>query len=344
MRRCGVAPEAPGAFRCHNAEVIVDCAVYEDGARRGGSLPIVGSRRIAEEAGGFVWLGLYEPTEEELAQATDEFAIHEMAVEDALVAHQRPKLDQYDDSILIVLKTARYLDAEEEVEFGEILVLVGATFIVVVRHGAAAPLTAVRHRLEADPALLTRGPSAVLYGILDAVVDGYPPVIDGLNKDIAELEKEVFSDTRQNPVERIYFLKREVLEFQAAVAALVDPLDRLARGMYRSYVSEHLSEYLHDVLDHVVRISQQVAAFRELLTSILDANLAQVAIRQNEDMRRISAWVAVAAVPTLIAGIFGMNFSRIPGASESWGFGAVVILMVFIAVVLHRLLRRSGWL
>lgn len=324
--------------------MIVDCAVYEDGARRGVSLPIEGSRRVAEECGGFVWLGLYEPTSDELAAASAEFDFHELAVEDALMAHQRPKLDQYDDSILIVLKTARYLDAEEEVEFGEILVLVGKSFVVVVRHGAAAPLTAVRRRLESDKVLLAQGSAAVLYGILDAVVDGYQPVINGLNKDITELEKEVFSDAWENPAERIYFLKREVLEFQVAVAALTDPLDRLARGGYRSYVSEHLADYMRDVHDHLVRISQEVSSFRELLTSILDANLAQVGIRQNEDMRRISAWVAVAAVPTLIAGIFGMNFARIPGSSEPWGFGAVLALMLVVAAVLHRLLRRSGWL
>lgn len=323
--------------------MIVDCAVYEDGCRRGGSLPILGSRGAAADWGGFVWLGLYEPTEGEFADATAEFDFHEMAVEDALVAHQRPKLDLYDDSILIVLKTARYLDDEEAVEFGEILVLLGTTFIVVVRHGAAAPLTTVRRRLEADPTLLGLGPSAVLYGILDAVVDGYIPVVEGLDKDISELEKEVFSETRQNPAQRIYFLKREVLEFQQAVASLLDPIDRLAKG-HHGYVNEHLSEYLRDVHDHLLRIAQDVASFRELLTSILDANLAQVGVRQNEDMRRISAWVAVAAVPTLIAGIFGMNFTRIPWATEPWGFGAVLIVMVVIAGVLYRLFRRSGWL
>jgi magnesium transporter len=323
--------------------VIVDCAVYENGSRRGDSLPILGSRAAAANAGGFVWLGLYEPTEEEFADATAEFDFHEMAVEDALVAHQRPKLDLYDDSILIVLKTARYLDDEEAVEFGEILVLLGTTFIVVVRHGAAAPLTAVRRRLEGDPAILSLGPSAVLYGILDAVVDGYVPVVDGLDKDITEVEKDVFSSDRNNPAERIYFLKREVLEFQQAVASLLEPIDRLARA-HRAYINDALSEYLRDVHDHLLRIAQEVASFRELLTSILDANLAQVGVRQNEDMRRISAWVAVAAVPTLIAGIFGMNFVRIPGATESWGFGAVLAVMAAIAAILHRLFRRSGWL
>ena len=323
--------------------MIVDCAVYKDGSRRGGSLPILGSRAAAAEVDGFVWLGLYEPTEEEFSDATAEFDFHEMAVEDALVAHQRPKLDLYDDSILIVLKTARYLDDEEVVEFGEILVLLGTAFIVVVRHGAAAPLTAVRHRLESDPAILGLGPSAALYGIIDAVVDGYIPVVDGLDKDISEVEKDVFSSDRNNPAERIYFLKREVLEFQQAVTSLVDPIDRLAKA-HRSYINAHLSEYFRDVHDHLLRIAQEVASFRELLTSVLDANLAQVGIRQNEDMRRISAWVAVAAVPTLIAGIFGMNFARIPGATEPWGFGAVLAVMVVIAAILHHLFRRSGWL
>jgi magnesium transporter len=183
----------------------------------------------------------------------------------------------------------------------------------------------------------------VLYGILDAVVDGYIPVVEGLDKDITELEKEVFSEGRHNPAERIYFLKREVLEFQQAVASLLDPIDRLSRG-HRAYVADELDEYLRDVHDHLLRISQEVTSFRELLTSILDANLAQVGVRQNEDMRRISAWVAVAAVPTLIAGIFGMNFSRIPGATEPWAFGVVVGVMAVIAGTLYALFRRSGWL
>ncbi len=328
---------------CDNGAVIVDCAVYENGRRVAGSLPIRGSRSAAARSGGYVWLGLYEPTEEEFADATAEFDFHEMAVEDALVAHQRPKLDLYDDSILTVLKTARYLDDEEAVEFGEILVLLGTEFIVVVRHGAAAPLTAVRQRLESDPPTLGLGPSAVLYGILDAVVDGYIPVVEGLDKDISELEKDVFSSDRTNPAERIYFLKREVLEFQQAVSSLIDPVARLSKG-HHSYISDELLEYLRDVHDHLLRISQEVASFRELLTSILDANLAQVSVRQNEDMRRISAWVAVAAVPTLIAGVFGMNFTRIPGATEPWGFGMVVVVMVAIAAVLHHMFRRSGWL
>lgn len=323
--------------------VIVDCAVYHEGARQGAALPILGSREAAAQSGGFVWLGLYEPTHEEFADATVEFDFHELAVEDVLVAHQRPKLDVYDDSILVVLKTARYVDEDEVVEFGEILVLLGATFVVVVRHGAASPLSAVRRRLESDPALLGLGPSAVLYGILDAVVDGYKPVIDGLDKDISELEKEVFSEARLNPAERIYFLKREVLEFQQAVASLLDPLDRLSKG-HRTYIDENLPEYLRDVHDHLVRSAQRVASFRELLTSILDANLAQVGVRQNEDMRKISAWVAVAAVPTLIAGTFGMNFTRIPWATEAWGFGAIVVVMIVIAAGLHRSFRSSGWL
>lgn len=322
--------------------MIVDCAVYKDGVRQGDAQPIVGSRAAASECGGFVWLGLYEPTEEEFVDATKEFDLHEMAVEDVLVAHRRPKLDVYDDSLLVVLRTARYLDDVETVEFGEIVVVVGLSFIVVVRHGAAAPLTAVRRRLEREPALLELGPGAVLYGVLDAVVDGYIPVVEGLDGDIREVEKEVFSD-QGNPAERIYLLKREVLEFQQAVAALIDPLDRMTKSR-SAYINEQLREYLHDVYDHLLRIAQEVASFRELLTSILDANLAQVGVRQNEDMRRISAWVAVAAVPTLIAGIYGMNFRTIPWSTEPWGFGAILLIMLIIAVSLHRLFRRSGWL
>ncbi len=323
--------------------MIVDCAIYEDGLRRPGKQEVLGARKLAAETGGFVWIGLYEPSEEEFAAVREEFDLHELAVEDAMKAHQRPKLEVYDETLFVVLKSARYLDREEEVEFGEILLFIGTDFAVVVRHGEASGLTEARRSLERQPDMLRMGPSAVLYRVMDKVVDDYTPVVDGLGKDIQEVEKDVFSTEWSNPAERIYFLKREVLEFQQALSSLIDPLNRLGQGFFE-VIADDMREYFRDVHDHAVRVSEQIVAFRDLLTSVLEANLTQISVRQNEDMRKISAWVAIAVVPTLIAGIFGMNFQRMPGVAEVWGFPAVVGLMVIVAGTLYRLFRRSGWL
>ncbi len=323
--------------------MIIDCAIYDNGVRRPGDQPIVGARSATTEPDSFAWIGLFEPTADEFAAVRDEFDLHELAVEDAMKAHQRPKLEIYDDTVFVVLKSARYIDLEEEIEFGEILLFVGDRFAVVVRHGEASGLTEARRSLERVPELLRMGPSAVLHRVMDRVVDDYVPVVDGLGKDIQEVEKEVFSSEWANPVERIYFLNREVLEFQQAVTSLIDPLNRLGRGFF-DVIPEDMKEYFRDVYDHVLRLSDQVAAYRDLLTSVLEANLTQVSVRQNEDMRKISAWVAVAVVPTLIAGIFGMNFQRMPGIDAGWGFPVVVGVMVVVAGSLYGFFRRSGWL
>ena len=323
--------------------MIIDCAIYDNGVRRAGDQPIVGARNAAAEPDSFTWIGLFEPTAEEFAAVRDEFDLHELAVEDAMKAHQRPKLEIYDDTLFVVLHSARYIDLEEEIEFGEILLFVGDRFAVVVRHGEASGLTEARRSLERVPELLRMGPSAVLHRVMDRVVDDYVPVADGLGKDIQEVEKEVFSSEWANPAERIYFLKREVLEFQQAVTSLIDPLNRLGRGFF-DVIPDEMKEYFRDVYDHVLRLSDQVAAYRDLLTSVLEANLTQVSVRQNEDMRKISAWVAVAVVPTLIAGIFGMNFQRMPGIDAGWGFPVVVGVMLVVAGSLYGFFRRSGWL
>ena len=337
-------PTAPtGIQSWHNGAVIIDCAIYDNGVRRPGDQPIAGALSAASEPDSFAWIGLFEPTAEEFAAVRDEFDLHELAVEDAMKAHQRPKLEIYDDTVFVVLKSARYKDLEEEIEFGEILLFIGDQFAVVVRHGEASGLTEARRSLERLPELLRMGPSAVLHRVMDRVVDDYVPVVDGLGKDIQEVEKEVFSSEWANPAERIYFLKREVLEFQQAVTSLIDPLNRLGRGFF-DVIPEDMKEYFRDVYDHVLRLSDQVAAYRDLLTSVLEANLTQVSVRQNEDMRKISAWVAVAVVPTLIAGIFGMNFQRMPGIDAGWGFPVVVGVMIVVAGSLYGFFRRSGWL
>jgi len=323
--------------------MIVDCAVYENGVRRGGNLAIADALEASRQPGNFVWIGLHEPTEQEFAAVREEFGLHELAVEDAIKAHQRPKLDVFEDTLFIVLKTAWYKEDAEEVHLGEILLFMGETFIVSVRHGPASGLTEVRRRLEKSPELLKCGPGAVLYAILDRIVDDYKPVINGLENDISEVEAEVFSPSRTNAAERIYFLKREALEFHQAVAPLVTPVDRLARGGYE-LIHDDIRPYFRDIHDHLLRTADTLVGFRDLLTSVLEANLTQVAVRQNEDMRKISAWVAILAVPTMIAGIYGMNFEHMPEIKFRFGYYLILGVMFVACGTLYRQFKKSGWL
>jgi magnesium transporter len=323
--------------------MIVDCAVYKDGKRRDGSPAVHEAMEACREAGAFTWIGLYEPTENEFDSIRREFGLHELAVEDAIHAHQRPKLEVYGDMVFIVLKTARYVDPEEVVRLGEILIFLGHDFVITVRHGEASELKDVRHELEEDPDLLAHGPGAVLHAIVDKVVDDYGPALIGLGEDIDQIENQVFSGERANPAERIYKLKREVLEFSHAVGPLVEPIDRLARGRYE-VIHPEVRTYFRDVNDHLLRSHEQLEGYRDLLTSILSANLAQVTVRQNEDVRRISAIVAILAVPTMIAGIYGMNFEDMPELEWSLGYPAVLVLMATICFALYRYFRRIGWL
>ncbi|HEX8132834.1 MAG TPA: magnesium/cobalt transporter CorA [Actinomycetes bacterium] len=330
--------------------MIIDCAVYHHGERRPGELALRDAFEAASSDNAFVWIGLYEPDEHEFESVRREFNLHELAVEDAIKAHQRPKLEVYDDSLFVVLKTARYLEAEEVVEFGEIMLFIGPQFVVTVRHKPASELRGVRRQIESRPDLLRFGPSAVLYAIMDRVVDDYLPVIHGLDQDIKEVEKEVFSEAGSNPAERIYMLKREVIEFHQATAPLTDPLDRLVRGQVR-LLHQDMPEYFRDVQDHLLRVVEQVSGFRELLTSVLQANLTQVALlqnevgmRQNADMRKISAWVAIVAVPTMIAGIYGMNFDYMPELHWPVGYPAALAAMVVACAFLYRAFKRNGWL
>ncbi len=322
--------------------MIVDCAIYKDGQRIPGDAEVAGSLDDAGEDG-FVWVGLHKPTVGEFELVRNEFSLHELVVEDAVVAHQKPKLEVYDDSIIVVLKPARYVDSDEVIELGEITIILGKRFVVVVRHGHTQTLVRVRRNLENRPDILAHGPSSVLHAVMDHVVDGYAPAVDGVANDIDEVEREVFFAEWRNPVERIYFLKREVLSFRQAVSFIIEPLTRLSRGTV-PFVHEDMREYFRDVYDHAVRVASQVDQTRDLLTSILEANLTQIGVRQNEDMRKISAWVAVGVVPTLLAGIYGMNFSQIPLLHSGIGFPAIVALMVLVAAGLYRSFRKSGWL
>jgi magnesium transporter len=323
--------------------VIVDRAIYEDGRRRDGKVDLEHVYRKRHDENAFVWIGLYEPTEEEFDSLTREFSLHPLAVEDAIHAHQRPKLEVFDDMVLLVLKTARYVDPTEVVELGELLVFLGHDFVITVRHGEASSLKPVREALENDPERLRCGPGAVLHGILDRVVDDYAPAIDGLQADIDEVEAELFSGERSNPAERIYRLLREVLAFRRASAPLIDPIDKLAAGHFKQ-VSPEIRDYFRDVNDHLIRARDQLDGMHDLLSSSLQANLAQVAVRQNEDMRRISAWIAIIAVPTMLAGIYGMNFEHMPELDWTFGYPLVLIVMLVACTLLYRYFKRAGWL
>jgi magnesium transporter len=275
-----------------------------------------------------------------------EFGFHELAIEDAINAHQRPKLEVYGDSLFVVLKTARYVDAIEDASFGEIQVFVGEGFAVVVRHGEASALGATRRQLEQRTDLLAMGPAAVLYGVVDRVVDDYLPVVRDMDDAIQAVEYQVFSETDDaaaNPVERIYKLKRGVLELHRATSPLLEPLEQLAEQEL-PWIPEATRDYFRDVHDHLERVQEQVDTFRELLTSVLEANLTRVSVRQNEDMRKISAWVAIAAVPTLVGGIYGINFEHMPELGEAWAYPAVLLFIALSCGFLYWKFRRSGWL
>jgi magnesium transporter len=323
--------------------MIVDCAVYEHGRRQAGEMSVAEASQACQRDGAFVWLGLHEPSEEEFDAVRREFGLHPLAVEDAVEAHQRPKIEVYDETVLVVLKPVSYVDHDEVVEIGEISLFVNPEFLISVRHGTPSPLKAVRARLEREPDLVARGPSAVMYAIVDRIVDDYEPVVEGLMADIHEVEEQVFAADRHNPAERIYYLEREVLDFRRAVVPLLPAVDRLASRTH-PLVARELRPYYRDVHDHLLRVNAQVDGFRELLSSALSANLTQIAVRQGEDMRRITAWVAIAAVPTAVAAVYGMNFDHMPELRWEFGYPLVMGVIAMICLYLYWRFRRAGWL
>jgi len=324
--------------------VIVDCARYHGGAREPVEGDLHDALLVARSSGdSFIWIGLYEPLADELEKVAKEFDLHPLAIEDAVKAHQRPKVEQFDDSTFVVLKTVRYDEASQQIDLGDVMLFLGDSFIVSVRHGQGRALAGVRKRLEQDARLLACGPSAVLYLICDAIVDDYSDVSLAVEADIDEVEERVFSPERTNEAARIYNLKREVIEFRRGVRPLVEPMTTLAKGL-NPRVDEHLQPFFRDVADHATRVSEQVDGFDDLLTSVLNANLAQVSVQQNSDMRRISAWVAIVAVPTMIAGIYGMNFDDMPELRYRYGYPLALAVMAGACLTLYRLFKRSGWL
>jgi magnesium transporter len=322
---------------------IVDLAVYRDG-KRAADVSLDQAFESCRDPNALVWIGLHEPTPDEFDSVRREFGLHELAVEDAMTGHQRPKLEVYgEDQLFLVIKTARYFEPDV-LEFGEILMFVGDQYVVTVRHGEASPLHDVRMALEKREELLKCGTGAVMHAILDKVVDDYAPVLTNLDIDITELEAEAFGDgAPQGLTERIYRLKRQVISLHRATAPLSEPLGRLTDGRY-AQSHEQLRPYFRDVYDHLLRTVQTADQFRELLTSILEANLTQVSVRQNEEMRKISAWAAILAVPTLIAGIYGMNFRNMPELSWHYGYAGAVTAMFSVSVGLYIYFRHIDWL
>ena len=323
--------------------MIVDCAVYREGHRVARPRAIEGLRAEADDCGGFAWVGLVEPTEQEFESVSREFDLHALAVEDAVNAHERPKLEVYGDTLFLVVKTVRYLNSEELVDLGEVLIFVGPEFLITVRHGEAGGLGHVREQLEQQPELLALGPGAGLHAIVDRIVDAYEPAAAALREDIDEVEAEVFSSRNSNPVERIYYLRRETLTFGHAVGPLRPALQELATEDLPNIAPE-LRPYFRDVDDHAARIEDQLDGFGLLLTGVLQANLTQVSVRQNEDMRKISAWVAIVAVPTAVAGIYGMNFDHMPELHWRFGYPGVMLLILAVCTGLYARFRKSGWL
>ncbi|AYG83874.1 Cobalt/magnesium transport protein CorA [Streptomyces hundungensis] len=328
--------------------MIVDCAIYHDGRRTEGPKDFSDALRQARAEGdSFLWLGLHEPTEEEFELVSTEFGLHSLAVEDALKAHQRPKLEVYDDSLFMVLKPVVYEPRSDTVSSGELMLFVGESFVVSVRHGEGAPLKVVRQRLESEPELLKHGPTTVLYAVSDAVVDHYTEVAAELQNDLEELEAQIFSpsggrDTK-GTASRIYTFKRQLQEFRRATGPLAQPVQRLASAGV-PFVHAESQPFFRDVDDHLMRTNESVEGLDRLLSDILSAHLAQVSVRQNDDMRKISAWAAMAAVPTMLAGVYGMNFDHMPELHWAWSYPALIVLMVLLELGLYGLFKRRGWL
>src|SRR3954447_6771560 len=324
--------------------MIVDCAHYRDGERQHkGKMAPEDAARICGQDDGVVWLGMVEPSDEELERVQDIFGLHDLAVEDAQSFHLRPKVETYEgDVTFVVLRTARYMDEREEVDFGEVSIFIGPGFIITVRQGVAADLHVARLRLEARPHLLEEGPAAVLWAILDKIVDDYAPVVEGLESDIEEVEHTVFAGAHA-PTHRIYLLRREVTDFYRAVHPLLGPAAAITQGGVLE-ISPGLRQYFRDVDDHLKLVNEEILAQRDLLSTILQANMAVVAAEQNEVVRKISAWFGIISVPTFIASVYGMNFEHMPEVAWRGGYWVTLVVMAVLALLLYALFKRIRWL
>jgi magnesium transporter len=326
--------------------VIVDSALYRKGQRievdcEIDELDIM--RAKAVEPGDFVWVGLYKPSEDELANVAKSFGLHHLAVEDAVQAHQRPKLEHYDENLFLVLKTLWYVDEQDAVETGEISMFLGDDFVVTVRHGQGSQLQSARSFLESQERVLTHGPSAVVYAVCDTVVDGYVAVVDELQIDVDEVEASVFSPARTNDAVRMYTLKREIAEVRRAVMPLREPMRRFAEARVAG-VEKESAPFFRDVYDHLNQTTDVIESLDGLLSTAFDAHLARISVQQNDDMRKISAAIGLIAVPTLIAGVYGMNFNDMPELGWAFGYPFALLLMVLSMGALWVFFKKSGWL
>ena len=290
-----------------------------------------------------MWIGLYEPSEHELREVAEAFGLHRLAVEDAFQAHQRPKLEQYDDTLFMILKTLWYVDEDDAVETGEISMFVGSDFVVSVRHGRGSKLESARAFLEHSQNVLTHGPTSVIYAVCDSVVDAYVRVVDDLQVDVDEVEESVFSPARTNDSARIYTLKREIAEVRRAVMPLREPMRRFATGSVPG-VADHTAPFFRDVADHLTQTAEAVDSLDQMLSTAFDAHIAAISVQQNDDMRKISAGAALVVVPTFIAGIYGMNFDHMPELHWSVGYPFALLLMAGVVGLLFWFFKRSGWL
>jgi magnesium transporter len=350
----GPAPQETKHFRSS----IVDLAVYRNGRRISTPASLADMyEQLRQDEEATAWVGLYRPEDHEVVSLAREFDLHELAVEDAIVAHQRPKLERYGETLFLVLSAARYLDDVEEVEFGELHIFVGPNFVITMRHSEAPDLSGVRARMESDPELLTLGAEAILYAILDRVVDGYAPVIAGLENDIDEIETQVFTGDPQVS-RRIYELSREVIEFRRATAPLIKMLAGLEAGFEKYRVDDELRRYLRDVADHNLHVSEQVEGFQQILRDMLTVNATMVAQIQNEEMKalteashaqnievkKISAWAAILFAPTLVGTIYGMNFESMPELNWAFGYPFALLLMATVCITLYTVFKKRDWL
>jgi magnesium transporter len=323
--------------------MIVDVALYQNGHRVDGPTDISDLVDTARKDGGFVWLGLSEPTQKEFDMVVGELNFHPLAVEDAISAKQRPKIEDYEGLTFFVLKTVFFDQEEQEITTGELLCFIDKNFIVIVRHGEGHPLATVRHELEAKPELLKLGPFAVLHAVADRVIDGYTGIATALEQEVVAVENKVFGGKRQTFSQEIYFLKREIIEFRHAIEPLIGPITRVSNESLSS-VPEDLAPFFRDTSDHLIQACEHASALDSLITSVLQADLAHIQVQQNIDVRRISAWVALASGPTMIAGIYGMNFKHMPELGTRYGYFVVIGVMVSLTAYLVRTFKKSGWL
>jgi magnesium transporter len=353
-----LSPAAPAATEQEppdTASSIVDCALYVDGVRQPGAWHYAEALAAARRhRSGFVWVGLKEPGASEMAAIAETFQLHELAVEDAVTSSQRPKVERYGDMTFMTMRTARYVEHDEltenseVVETGDVLMFIGEHFIITVRHGDACRLTPVRADLERRGEVLAGGPWAVAYAVADTIVDVMVEVVAAIEEDVAIIEDQVFAPTKgkskgTDRIQRVYQLKRELMEFKRAVLPLQRPLGGLASGQLAE-VPEEIRRYFRDVNDHLVRTVEQVLYLDDVINSVLQARLAQVSVDQNNDMRKIAAWAGIAAVWTSVAGVYGMNFDFMPETKWVFGYPGVMTLMVLASALLYRAFRRSGWL